>query len=203
MRKSFLRRRTSRRAQARLLAPKGGGNCSGFVSRVAFWRRFFKIVTSTCVLTRGFRLGSSYIARLDRTYTRRAGLRAANMDHPVGVLSLLFLCRRLSSLSQCSFVLSRVFSRVLGWPGVSSFSFLLFSFCLSLAVDLCVWFGSCLLFLLSAVKLFVRPRVSLSPFCVCVGGPRVSRQALSCGFAWRVGECWCSWFLLFLSMYIS
>lgn len=151
----------------------------------------------------GFVLVRLILLRLDRTYTRRVGLRAANLNDPVGVLSVLsvlFFCRRLSSFCLlCSFVLSRVFSRAFGWPGVSSLSSRLFSLCLSPAVDLCVRLGSCLFVFLSAVKPFVRPRVSLYLSSVSVGGcSRVSRQALSCGFAWRFGECLCS---LFFSIY--
>ena len=148
---------------------------------------------------------------LDRTHTQHVGLCAVNLNDPVDVLSVLFFCRRLSSLCLlCFLVFFPGFpAEFFSWPGVSSLFSLLFSLCLSLALDLCVRLGSCLLFLLSAVMPFVRPRVflslslslSLSSLFV-VGCPRVSRLALSCEYARRVGECLCSVFFLFL-LYIS
>ena len=63
------------------------------------------------------------------------------------------------------------------------FPSLLFSLCLLLAVDLCVRLGSCLLFLLSAVKFLVRPRLPLSLSSVRVLVPRVSRLILALAYS--------------------
>ena len=47
----------------------------------------------------GFVLVHLILLRLNRTHTRRLGLRAANLNYPVGVLSVCVYCRRLFSFS--------------------------------------------------------------------------------------------------------
>ena len=116
----------------------------------------------------GFVLVHLTLLRLDRIRTRHIGLRAANLNYPVGVSSVY--CPRSSfSLSFSPFcpgsragclplvgVCARVLVRLF-WLSVC----LLFSssLCFSPAVDLCVRPGSRLLSFLPAVKPLARPLV--------------------------------------------
>ena len=90
-----------------------------FVSRVAFWRLFFKMSrhrASQCV---GFVLVRLILLRLDRVHTRLAGLRAVNLRLPVGVLSVASFLFLSLSLFVC---FPPGYSRAFGWPGALSFA---------------------------------------------------------------------------------